>query len=128
MSDVILAPVSVGEVLDKISILQIKAERISDESKLRNIENELRALNAVVRASVSINHTVESLLIELKAINLAIWCVEDDLRAMEGRGEFGLAFVEAARSVYKNNDKRSALKREINHLTGSKLVEEKSYS
>lgn len=123
----ILAPVSVGEVLDKISILQIKAERISDESKLRNIENELRALHAVVTASVQVDDAVESLLIDLKAINTAIWDVEDDLRAMESRGEFGATFVEAARSVYKNNDKRSALKREINHLTGSKLVEEKSY-
>jgi predicted nucleic acid-binding Zn-ribbon protein len=128
MSDAILAPVSIGEVLDKISILQIKSERITDERKLRNIENELRALHAVVALSVPAHDAVECLMIELKAINTAIWDVEDSLRDMEKRGVFDVDFIEAARSVYKNNDKRSALKREINDLTGSKLVEEKSYS
>jgi hypothetical protein len=122
-----MVPISVGELLDKISILQIKSERISDESKRRNVENELSALNAVATKSVKIDVILGSLLTELKAVNTALWDVEDDLRAMERRGEFGAAFVEAARSVYKHNDVRATLKRAINDLTGSKLVEEKSY-
>jgi len=126
-SDAILVPVSVGEMLDKLSILQIKFDRISDENKRRNVENELTALNAVAQRTVKIDTTLEALLTELKTVNMALWDVEDDLRAMEKRGEFGEAFIEAARSVYKHNDMRATLKRAINDLTGSKLVEEKSY-
>lgn len=127
MLDEIVVPISVGELLDKITILQIKSNRIGDESKRHNVENELAALNAVAVRSVKIDPVVASLLTELKAVNTALWDVEDDLRAMERRGEFGAAFVEAARSVYRHNDVRAALKRTINDLTGSKLVEEKSY-
>lgn len=123
----VLVPVSIGELLDKISILQIKSERISDESKLRNVENELSALSAVASNTVKLDVVLQGLLDDLKAVNVALWDVEDDLRAMEARGVFDAAFVEAARSVYKHNDKRAALKRAINDLTGSKLVEEKSY-
>lgn len=121
------APVSVGELLDKITILEIKSERIADPKKLENVNRERAALEAVVQASLRLDARVRGLVGELRAVNMALWDVEDALREHEARQDFGSTFVELARSVYKSNDRRAALKNTINSLTGSSLCEEKSY-
>ena len=120
--------ISPGELLDKISILQIKAERIDDSAKLENVQTELRSLEQTRIQSVASSPELDELLAQLKTVNEALWEVEDDLRSCEQRQDFGTRFVELARSVYRHNDHRSELKREINALLDSRLVEEKSYS
>ncbi len=122
----LLVPVSVGELLDKIAILRIKSERIVDPAKLANIRRELTALDAVARA-VPGGPALDALVADLKAVNESLWDIEDDIRAHDARGDFGPGFVRLAQAVYRTNDRRAALKREINRLTGSALVEEKSY-
>jgi len=120
-------PVSIGELVDKLTILEIKAKRIADESKLKNVGRELEALRSV-RARAGIDSgAVDEATQRLKRVNEALWSIEDEIRAEERRGEFGPRFVELARSVYRENDKRAALKRTIDQLTGSTLSEEKSY-
>jgi len=116
-------PVSVGEVLDKISILEIKSERITDTDKLNNVHTELRHLLLVAEA-----HRHPALESELKEVNEALWDIEDRIRVKEHLQEFDKEFVELARSVYVTNDQRANIKREINKVTGSELVEEKSYA
>ena len=116
-------PVSVGEVLDKISILQIKSERITDASKLANVKKELGYLSEVARYS---RHA--ELEAELKAVNSQLWEIEDRIRVKEKRQEFDDEFIQLARAVYQTNDRRAEIKRQINDVTGSKLVEEKSYA
>lgn len=123
----ILAPVSAGELLDKIAILRIKAARIADAAKLANVRRELGALEAVAAAAVPPRPGLPALEAELRAVNEALWDVEDDIREHDARGDFGPAFVRLARAVYATNDRRAAIKRAINDLTGSALVEEKSY-
>lgn len=120
-------PIATGELLDKISILGIKSERIADPAKLLNIRKELAALDAVWQATGLEDEKTRQLTAELKTVNEALWEIEDDIRAQENRGEFGPAFVALARSVYRQNDQRAALKRAINEVTGSALIEEKSY-
>ncbi len=122
----LLVPVSVGELLDKIAILRIKSECIVDPAKLANIHKELAALEAVARA-VPGGPALDALVADLKSVNEALWEIEDDIRALDARGDFGAGFVRLAQAVYRTNDRRAALKREINRLTGSALVEEKSY-
>ncbi len=122
----LLVPVSVGELLDKIAILRIKGERIAEPSKLANIRKELAALEEVARA-VPPGPALDALVADLKRVNEALWDIEDDIRALDARGDFGEGFVRLAQAVYRTNDRRAALKREINRLTGSALVEEKSY-
>jgi uncharacterized small protein (DUF1192 family) len=122
----LLVPVSVGELLDKIAILRIKNERIADPAKLANIRRELTALDAVARA-VPGGPALDALVADLKAVNESLWDIEDDIRAHDARGDFGPGFVRLAQAVYRTNDRRAAFKREINRLTGSALVEEKSY-
>lgn len=122
----LLAPVSVGELLDKVAILRIKAQRIPDEAKLLHVRAELAALEAVA-AAVPATPALDALLRDLQATNETLWEVEDALRDCEGRGEFGPEFVRLARAVYVTNDRRAHLKREVSRLTGSALVEEKSY-
>lgn len=116
--------VSVGELVDKLTILELKRERIREPDKLANIEAEyvllVRALDAVRAALAPFDD-------ELRAVNARLWEIEDEIRDCERRGDFGPRFIELARSVYRTNDRRSALKREINALSGSTLVEEKSY-
>ena len=124
----LLAPVSVGELLDKISILELKAELIAEPAKRANIVRELAALEAVRRREVEPRPELEPLYAELKRVNRALWQVEDDIREHERDGRFDAAFVALARSVYRENDRRAALKRRINELTGSAIVEEKSYT
>ena len=119
---------SVGELLDKISILQIKAERIVDPSKLENINKELDVLMSLWRDSAYSNNNLESETNELKAINEELWAIEDKIRDKERNQVFDKGFIELARAVYITNDKRADIKRIINSKTGSELIEEKSYS
>ena len=119
---------SVGELLDKISILQIKAERIVDPSKLENINKELDVLMSLWKDSAYSNNNLESETNELKAINEELWDIEDKIRDKERNQVFDKGFIELARAVYITNDKRAGIKRIINSKTGSELIEEKSYS
>jgi hypothetical protein len=122
----LLVPLSVGELFDKISILEIKATELADPAKRANVLRELDALDAV-RAQVEPVAALEALTAELEAVNRRLWAIEDDLRRHERDGQFDDRFIELARSVYRNNDRRAALKRQINELTSSDLIEEKSY-
>jgi len=124
----ILAPISVGELIDKITILRIKQEKASDAARQRNVAHELDALSQIRSQSKLDTAALAALEDQLLAINLRLWQVEDDLRASESMGSFGADFVALARSVYKLNDRRSALKKEINVVTGSAIVEEKFHT
>jgi hypothetical protein len=121
-------PCAIGELIDKITILEIKAERISDEGKLGNIRGELGLLAAVAVREGLGDSRLEDLKARLKATNAELWRVEDDIRGCEERGDFGPAFVALARAVYTLNDRRAALKREISVTFDSAIVEEKSYA
>jgi hypothetical protein len=123
----VLIETSPGELIDKITILEIKSERIGDPAKLRNVRAELETLRAARARAVATSEELATLTAELRAVNEALWNVEDALRKCEGAGEFGAGFVELARSVYKNNDRRAGLKRAINERLGSGIIEEKSY-
>ncbi len=123
----ILIPVSAGELVDKITILRVKAERI-DASKLANVRRELEALEAVAREQLPDSPEMATLTAELFEVNAALWDVEEGKRDGERRQDFGPAFVELARRVYRENDRRAAIKRRINDLLGSEIVEEKSYA
>ena len=119
---------SIGELLDKISILQIKAERIDDPSKVKNINKELDVLMSLWNDSPYSDTNLSSEINELKNINEALWDIEDKIRDKERNQLFDKDFIELARSVYFTNDKRAEIKRVINSKTGSELIEEKSYS
>ena len=121
----IAAPVSFGELIDKITILEIKSERISDESKLVNVRHELEILEQTWRDAG--NADVSDPRARLKAVNEELWEIEDDIRIKESKREFDERFIELARAVYVTNDKRANIKKEINLALGSELVEEKSY-
>ena len=120
-------PVSVGEVLDKITILQIKLVHISDAAKRTNIQNELDALLPLVAGDAFITDQMQGLMAELKSVNKALWDIEDDIREKEAAKSFDAEFIRLARAVYVTNDKRAEIKKQINLATGSALVEEKSY-
>ncbi len=117
-----------GELLDKITILQIKSERISDAAKVANVNKELGLLNNLWQADKKSSVDISSEFTALKEINEKIWDIEDDIRDKERAKEFDEIFIELARSVYFSNDKRAEIKREINMKLGSELLEEKSYS
>jgi hypothetical protein len=123
----LLAPISVGELYDKIAILEIKAALLSEPAPRGNVLRELAALRAVRDHEVAASPELESLSIELKAVNRRLWDIEDEIRAHERDSRFDARFIELARGVYRENDRRAALKRRINQLTGSEIVEEKSY-
>ena len=127
MSDQINIPISPGELVDKITILEIKKEFIDDVNKLKNINHEYDLLMQIYNNDVSITDGVDELKTKLKNINLSLWKIEDDIRDCERDKIFDNTFVELARSVYFTNDKRSKIKLEINLLLNSSLVEEKSY-
>ncbi|MDN6319337.1 MAG: DUF6165 family protein [Marinobacter sp.] len=127
MADVIKVPVSFGEVLDKITILEIKSERIKDEAKVRNVQLELNELSATWNDAVKDQSAIADLRKQLKAVNEELWVIEDDIRDEEAAQDFGSRFIELARAVYVTNDKRAALKKDINLALGSRFVEEKSY-
>jgi hypothetical protein len=123
----ILAPVSAGELIDKITILRVKAERIGDPAKEANVRAELALLEATAAQELPASDALDRLTAELTAINAALWDIEDGKRDCERRQDFGPAFVQLARRVYIDNDRRAAVKRAINLLVGSEIVEEKSY-
>lgn len=124
----VLVPVSWGEVIDKITILEIKAERLSDAAKLANVTKELNELVTVREREFPAHVQLAVLAAELKAINEKLWVIEDDIRDCERAKDFGAKFIELARAVYFTNDERAQAKRKINDLLGSALVEEKSYA
>lgn len=123
----ITVEIAPGELLDKITILEIKTERIADQAKLANVKLELETLSAAREHSVRESETLGELVRQLKAVNQALWDIEDEIRICERDQDFGPRFVELARSVYRQNDRRAAIKRQINELLGSKLIEEKAY-
>ena len=127
MSDQINTPISPGELVDKITILEIKKEFIIDSNKLKNINYEYNLLMEIYNDDISKTDGVDILKTKLKNINLSLWKIEDDIRDCERDKIFDNTFVELARSVYFTNDKRSKVKLEINLLLNSSLVEEKSY-
>jgi hypothetical protein len=119
--------VAPGEVIDRLTILELKLERIADPAKLEPVRTEYQHLSAALAAAAAIPGG-EALRSELKAVNAALWQVEDDLRDCERTKNFGPRFVVLARSVYHHNDQRSALKRRINEAAGSALTDVKSYA
>jgi len=123
----ILVPVSFGELLDKIAILQIKSERMSDPAKLANVRNELSALERTWMAHPAAGGDIAGLRAQLKAVNERLWAIEDDIRAKEHAQAFDEEFVRLARAVYFENDERARIKKDINLALGSTYVEEKSY-
>ena len=123
----ILAPVSFGELLDKISILQIKSERIADPAKLANVRKELDALSATWLEHPAAQAQIPELRANLKAVNERLWDIEDDIRRCEQNQSFGEEFIRLARAVYFENDERARIKKAINLALGSAYVEEKSY-
>ena len=120
-------PVSPGEVLDKITILEIKSERIEDPAKLANVRTELSLLRDTWAKTITGDDTIRALHAQLKEINEALWEIEDDIRDKERAREFDDRFIELARAVYFTNDKRSEVKKQLNLHLGSQIVEEKSY-
>ena len=123
----ILSEVSVGELLDKISILEIKLEKISDKNSLEQLKKEYKILKENQNSTIKLEGKIEDLFKSLKNINLKLWNVEDRLRICEKNKEFGKEFIELAREVYFNNDKRSKIKSEINKILGSNIREVKQY-
>ena len=124
----ILIPVSIGELADKLSILEIKAARIDDAGKRAHVQVELEGLRTLWDAQVAAQADLAGMKDQLRAINERMWDVQDALRAKEAAQVFDADFIELARSVYIENDKRAALKKEINEHCGSSIVEEKSYT
>ncbi|MGX1690954.1 DUF6165 family protein [Brevundimonas naejangsanensis] len=124
-----LVPVSLGEVADKITILKIKKEKITDENKLFNVLSELQALELAFKEYVGpISSDVNMLIEQLLDVNRTLWKIEDDIRDCEKAADFSDTFIQLARSVYITNDIRARLKKDINLALGSRLIEEKSYS
>ena len=121
-------PVSIGEIVDKITILEIKSERIHDAEKLKHIKSELDMLNLACNEAGLLLENINKEYVELKKINERLWDIEDWIRDKERLGNFDKEFIELARSVYFTNDERDRIKKEINLKLGSDLVEEKSYS
>jgi hypothetical protein len=124
----ILVEIAPGELIDRITILEIKLENIRDEGKLVNVRREYELLMAVLRKEIAQTDELSRLAAELRAVNLELWRIEDDIRAQERAKTFGAEFVALARSVYRTNDRRALLKREINDLLKSEIIEEKNYA
>ena len=125
--DKILAEISAGELIDKITILEIKKIKISDKNKLNEIEKELLSLNDIFKQFIPDSSSIDSLINNLKSINLKLWDIESKKRLAEKNLEFDAKFIELARSVYKNNDERAKIKLEINNILGSNIKEVKSH-
>jgi len=121
------APISIGELIDKITILEIKCERIAERGKTVNIAKELALLRSIKTQAGLDGAEMDTFAGELRAVNGLLWHIEDEIRELEARGDFGERFVELARSVYRNNDERARIKQCINAAFGSDIVEEKSY-
>jgi hypothetical protein len=127
MTQAILVEIAPGELIDKITILEIKSERIGDEAKRANVVVELQTLSEARDAAIANDAEIARLTGDLKAVNEELWVIEDDIRDCDRAGDFGPRFVELARAVYRTNDRRADLKKAINQHLGSRLVEEKSY-
>jgi hypothetical protein len=123
----ISAPISHGELIDKLTILEIKSERMADAAKLANVRDELQLLSSLWQADAASRTDIAAERAELKRINEALWEIEDEIRVKERDQAFDARFIELARAVYHTNDRRAAVKRAINLKLGSRLVEEKSY-
>jgi hypothetical protein len=124
----LLVPISPGELIDKITILEIKSERMTDATKLHNVRTELALLSDTWRASAYSATNIDDEWRGLRDVNAELWDIEDLIRDKERAGEFDGDFIRLARAVYVTNDERAAVKREINTRLGSKIVEEKSYA
>lgn len=124
----LVAEISAGELIDKITILQIKLDHIDDPAKRANIRREHDSLTQTLDGAIAPDAGIARLRGELEAVNRELWRIEDEIRDKERTGDFGPEFVALARAVYKTNDLRAELKRRINFATGSKIVEEKSYA
>jgi hypothetical protein len=127
-AEIIQVPISPGELLDKVTILRIKSQRMSDPAKLQNVRLELAALEDTWRASRYSTADVSVDIEALQRVNERLWTIEDEIRDKERSQDFGAEFVRLARAVYFENDERAAIKRRINLNLGSSLVEEKSYA
>ena len=125
--DKILAEISAGELLDKITILEIKKDKISNIDKLKEVNKELISLNITLKKFIPDIDSVESLKKDLKNINLKLWDIEDGKRSAEKNKDFGETFINLARNVYKFNDERARIKLKINNTLGSNIKEVKSY-
>lgn len=121
-------PVSTGELVDKVTILEIKAERLTDARKRENVKRELAGLSVILNPLLAATPAITPVKATLKSVNETLWVIEDDIRDCERAKDFGPRFIELARSVYRTNDRRAALKREIDDILGSEIVEEKSYA
>ena len=121
-------PVSVGELVDKITILEIKKIKIKDKNKLLNVNREYKYLKEILRKKIKISLKIKKEILALKKINLKLWNIEDKKRKAEKNKKFDSAFIKYARNVYIYNDIRAKIKHNINVLAGSKIIEEKSYS
>jgi hypothetical protein len=127
MPSTILVEIAPGELVDKITILEIKAHEIKDQSKLANVRRELEILSAARDQAMPASRELDDLTAQLKQVNQTLWDIEDAIRLCEKAKDFGPKFIELARSVYHQNDRRAALKRQINELLGSRIIEEKAY-
>ncbi len=120
-------PISPGELIDKIAILAIKSERMTEPGKLENVRAERALLEASLAEAGAGSKELDDLTAELKRVNETLWEIEDEIRLCEKAQDFGPRFIELARSVYRTNDRRADIKRQINELLGSRILEEKSY-
>ena len=128
MSKQLLIEISAGELIDKLTILEIKMSRIAEQEKIMNVQTEYESLKNIWSTQIQSSDQIEFLTSKLKLINEKLWQIEDDIRQCERERNFGQKFIKLARNVYKYNDERASLKRQINKSLGSRLVEEKSYS
>ena len=125
--DKILAEISAGELIDKITILEIKEEKIENSEKLEHVKKELFSLNEISKKMIAETAGIKSLVEKLKIVNRKLWDIENGKRLAEKNNDFGKNFIELARSVYKTNDERSKVKLEINNILGSNIREVKSH-
>ena len=123
----ILSEISAGELLDKISILEIKLEKVKDKTALEEVNKEYKILKEVQNSSIEVTEKLKILFKEIKELNLNLWNIEDKLRICEKNKDFGQNFIKLARDVYLNNDKRSRIKSKINEVSGSNIKEIKQY-
>ena len=123
----ILSEISVGELLDKMSILEIKLEKIKNEESRKEIDREYQMLKEIQKSKMEMTDKIETLFKDIKEVNSNLWNIEDELRICEKNKDFGQDFIELARSVYFNNDKRSKIKSEMNKISGSNIKEIKQY-
>ena len=128
MTTSVTVEIAPGELIDKITILEIKLQCITDEAKLQNVRTEWSVLKKSRDANLPCSAELEDLTAKLKKVNEKLWTIEDDIRNFERRRDFSNEFIQLARAVYLNNDDRARLKRSINELLGSNLIEEKSYA